>query len=110
MNSIPGLNAFGRELRHASRQLVRSRWFTLTAVLILGLGIGSITAIFSVLDAVLLEPLPFAQPRRLVAIRSVPSETASIPTIEDWQRRSVSFQSLAAYRNWSPEVRTPLGS
>ncbi len=110
MNSIPGLNTLGRDLRHTSRQLVRSPWYTLTAVLILGIGIGSITAIFSVLDAVLFEPLPFAHPRRLIAIRSVPSETASIPTIEDWQRRSISFQSLAAYRGWSPEVRTPLGS
>ena len=61
------------------------------------------------LDAVS-EPLPFPQPDRLVAIRTVPNDTSSIPTIQDWQRRSSSFQSIAAYRNWSPEVRSPLGS
>ena len=110
MNSFPGLETFARDLRYALRQLARSRWFTLTAILTLGVGIGSIAAIFGVLDAVLLEPLPFPQPGRLVAIRTVPNDTSSIPTIQDWQRRSSSFQSIAAYRNWSPEVRTPLGS
>jgi predicted permease len=110
MNSFSGLETFARDLRYACRQLARSRWFTLTAILTLGVGIGSITAIFGVLDAVLLEPLPFPQPDRLVAIRTVPNDTSSMPTIQDWQRRSSSFQSIAAYRNWSPQVRTPLGS
>jgi len=110
LNSFPGIEALVRDLRHGCRQLARSRWFTLTAVLTIGLGMGSIAAIFGILDAVLLEPLPFAQPDSLVAIRTVPNDDASIPTIQDWQRRSSSFQSIAAYRNWSPEVRTALGS
>ena len=110
INSFSGIEAAVRDLRHGCRQLARSRWFTLTSVLTIGLGIGSIAAIFGILDAVLLEPLPFAQPDRLVAIRTVPNDTASMPTIQDWQRRSSSFQSIAAFRNWSPEVRTPLGS
>lgn len=110
MNSFSGIEALVRDLRHGCRQLVRSRWFTLTSVLTIGLGIGSIAAIFGILDAVLIEPLPFAQPDRLVAIRTVPNDRASMPTIQDWQRRSSSFQSIAAYRNWSLEIRTPLGS
>jgi hypothetical protein len=55
-----------RPLRHAFRQLRNSPGFSLTAFLTLSLGIGSCTAIFAVLDAVLLKPLPFAQPDRLV--------------------------------------------
>ncbi|MGA9979304.1 MAG: hypothetical protein WBQ08_11820 [Candidatus Sulfotelmatobacter sp.] len=91
-----------RFLRHALRQLRESPGFALTATLTLALGIGASRAIFTVLDAVLLEPLPFAQPDRLVAVASQPDGVVSIPTMLDYQSRSTTFSSLAAYRDWSP--------
>ncbi len=99
-----------RSLRYALRQLRNSPGFAATAILTLALGIGATTAIFSILDAVLLRPLPFSQPDRLVAIASRPDETVSIPTMQDWQTRGNSFQSIAGYRGWAPTVQSSLGS
>jgi len=93
-------------LRYAFRQLRKSPGFAATAILTLTLGIGSSTAIFAVLDAVLLEPLSFPQPDRLVAVESQPDRTVSIPTMQDYQSRSTTFSSLAAYRQWSPTQKT----
>jgi len=89
-------------IRYALRQLRQSPGFAFTAVLTLALGIGASTALFAVLDAVLLRPLPFAQPDRLVAIRAMPDGIASVPTVQDWGKRSHSFVSLTAYRSWTP--------
>jgi predicted permease len=97
-------------LRYGLRQLRNSPGFAVTAILTLALGIGATTAIFSILDAVLLQPLPFPHPDRLVAVAAVPDETTSFPTIQDWQSRGNSFQSIAAYRGWSPTVRTTQGT
>ncbi|HEY2002879.1 MAG TPA: ABC transporter permease, partial [Acidobacteriaceae bacterium] len=97
-------------LRYALRQLRNSPGFAATAILTLAVGIGATTAIFSILNAVLLQPLPFPHPDRLVAVASVPDETTSIPTIRDWQSRGNSFTSIAAYRGWSPTVRTTQGT
>jgi predicted permease len=93
-------------LRYALRHLLKSPGVAATAILTLALGIGSSTAIFAVLDAVLLEPLPFAQPDRLVAVASQPDGVVSIPTMLDYQSRSTTFSSLAAYRQWSPSQKT----
>src|SRR3984957_10172115 len=93
-------------LRYAFRQLRGSPGFAATAILTLTLGIGASTAIFAVLDAVLLEPLPFPQPDRLVAVESQPDRSVSIPTMQDYQSRSTTFSSLAAYRQWSPTQKT----
>lgn len=93
-------------LRRALRQLRQSPGFAATAVLTLALGIGSSTAIFAVLDAVLLEPLPFAQPDRLVAVAAQPDGVVSVPTMQDYASRSTTFASLAAYRPWSPAQKT----
>jgi hypothetical protein len=57
-----------QHLRYTARLLVKSPGFTITAILILGFGIGVNTAIFSLINAVLLKPLPFSQPDRLVRI------------------------------------------
>jgi predicted permease len=93
-------------VRYALRQLRESPGFAATAILTLTLGIGSSTAIFAVLDAVLLEPLPFPQPDRLVAVESQPDRSVSIPTMQDYLSRSTTFSSLAAYRPWSPTQKT----
>jgi predicted permease len=93
-------------VRYALRQLRESPGFAATTILTLALGIGASTAIFAVLDAVLLEPLPFTQPDRLVAVSSQPDGVVSIPTMQDYQSRSTTFSSLAAYRVWSPTQKT----
>jgi predicted permease len=95
---------------YALRQLRNSPGFAATAILTLALGIGATTAIFSILDAVLLQPLPFPHPDRLVAVAVLPDEIVSGPTLHDWQTRSHSFQSIAGYRGWSPTVQSSLGS
>jgi predicted permease len=97
-------------LRYAIRQLRNSPGFAVTAILTLALGIGATTAIFSILDAVLLRPLPFPHPERLVAVAVLPDEIVSVPTIHDWQTRGHSFQSIAGYRGWAPTVQSSLGS
>ncbi len=99
-----------RSIRFALRQFRNAPGFTVIAVLTLALGIGATTTIFSVLDAVLLEPLPFPQADRLIALSSTPWNGVSIPTIEDWQARSRSFLSIAAYRGAVPTVRSARGS
>lgn len=96
------------DVRYALRKLRESPGFATTAILTLALGIGASTAIFAVLDAVLLEPLPFAQPARLVAVVSQPDRVVAIPTMQDYQSRSTTFSSLAAYREWSP-AQSPTG-
>jgi predicted permease len=93
-------------VRYALRHLRQSPGFAATAILTLAIGIGSPTAIFAVLNAVLLEPLPLAQPDRLVAVASQPDGVVSIPTMQDYQSLSTTFSSLAAYRQWSPSEKT----
>src|SRR5271156_2069053 len=94
-----------RLFRYALRQLRENPGFAATAILTLTIGIGASTSIFAVLDAVLLEPLPFAQPDRLVAVIPQPDDDTSIPTMQDYLTRSTTFQNLGAYRNWSPTQR-----
>ena len=86
----------------ALRQFRKTPGFTAIAIVTLTLGIGASTAIFAVLNAVLLEPLPFAEPNRLVAVASQPDAVVAIPTMQDYATRSNTFTSLAAYRQWSP--------
>ena len=93
----------------AIRQLYRSRSFAFTAILILGVGIGLTTAMYSVLYAVVLQPLPFRQSDQLVALSAKPWENFSFPTLQDWQRRTHAFESLAAYGGWSPRIESSAG-
>src|SRR5687767_3479051 len=78
-------------MRYALRTLLRAPAFTLTAALTLALGIGATTAIFSVINAVLLEPLPYHEPDRLVVTR------LSFPDYRDMQRASRSFEQTAVW-------------
>ncbi len=93
----------------ALRQLRRSAGFSAIVVLILAIGIGVTTAMYSVLHAVVLEPLPFPQPDRLVALSAKPWEYVSFPTLEDWQSRTHAFQSIAAHTGWSPHIESAAG-
>jgi predicted permease len=91
-----------QDIRYALRTLVKNPGFTVVAVLTLALGIGANTALFSVVNGVLLNPLPFSAPDQLVALYAnrVHLERASIsyPNFLDWQRENHSFASLAAFR------------
>ena len=104
--------AIWNDLRYALRQLRRSPGFTLTAALTLALGIGAATAIFSLVDTVLLRPLAFPHPEQLVALdtlsrgdaaggeATLPSDT-SYPNFFDWRTRAQSFDALASYQGTS---------
>jgi predicted permease len=95
------------DLKLAFRQLRKSPGFTLVAVLTLALGIGANTAIFSVVNAVLLKPLPFPSPDRLVAVgsinlkdpdRSHQFNSLSYPDFFDFRSQNHTFQSISCYR------------
>lgn len=101
------------DLRHALRQLSRAPGFALTALLTLALGIGATTAIFTLVYDVMLRPLPFPQPGRLVVLQERVAEFRDIyPELPvsanhffNWQRNSRSFQSMTAIEQES----LPLG-
>src|SRR6516165_9797495 len=88
------------DVRHSLRVLIKSPGFTIVAVLALALGIGANTAIFSVIDKVLLAPLPFAESERIMRVeRKFPNghgSSVSIPKFEAW-KKSGSFDAMAAY-------------
>jgi putative ABC transport system permease protein len=89
-----------QDVRYALRQLVRAPGFTAVALLTLALGIGANTAIFSVVNGVVLKPLPFAEPHRVIRIHSTrhgDKAAVSAPDFLDWRRDSRSFESMAAY-------------
>ena len=90
------------DLRYAFRQLVKNPGFAGVAILTLALGIGACTAIFSVVNGVLLRPLDFPQPDRIVVIRETnlpqfPEFSVSPPNYLDWAKQTKSWQYLAAY-------------
>jgi putative ABC transport system permease protein len=93
------------DLRYALRQLRKSPGFTLIAVLTLALGIGANTAIFSVIYAVLLQPLPYPSPDRLTILTETdanqPQISVSFPDYVDWRRDNTVFEHLAISRRES---------
>ena len=103
---LPWLDELQQDLRYALRLLRRDLGFTIVAILILGIGIGANTAVFSLVNAVLLRPLPFRDPGRLVWIANhypgnethgLSGESTRVAVLEEWQRRSRSFTGLSAY-------------
>jgi len=91
-----------RDVRFALRSYRRAPGFTAVAVLTLALGIGTTTAAFSIIDAVLIRPLPYEKPERIVVLtgrdslgHDIPS--VSVPTFDDWRDESRSFSAIALY-------------
>ena len=93
-----------QDLRYGWRSLLRARAVTLTALVALALGIGGTSAIFSVVDAVLLEPLPLGDPGRIVAILHHRDRPVAPANFLDWQRRTTSFAQMGAAEAWTPSV------
>lgn len=96
------MQTFWQDVRYSLRTLGKNPGFALVAILTLALGIGANTALFSVVNGVLLNPLPFPQPRELVAAYARTPEfsrsSISYPNFQDWQRENHSFSALAAFR------------
>jgi putative ABC transport system permease protein len=97
-----------QDLKYAWRTLRQAPGFTVVAVLTLGLGIGANTAVFSVIDAVLLRPLPFPHPERLVTLweRELGGATmnTSYANFLDWRQRSRTFDAMAVLSYWTPSI------
>jgi predicted permease len=101
-----------RDVRYACRSLRTGPGFAAAAILTLALGIGANTAIFSVVEGVVLSPLPFRQPDRLVMVRennlTLKREmSVSYPDFLDWQRTARSFEQMAAIRFGSFDLTSP---
>jgi len=106
LRGLPRVETFFQDIRYALRMLRKNPGFAIAAVMTLALGIGGNTAIFTVINAVLLRPLHFQNPERLVTLwESNPQQemdraTVSPPNFVDWRTQSQTLEHIAAYRYW----------
>ena len=117
MTTAGVIDSLARDARHAVRGLRRSPLFTLVALLTLAIGIGATTAVFSVVDGVLLKPLPYPQPERLVAVRHDAPGAGGLAGVDTGLNLSPSM--MVTYRDqgrsfekiglWGPIIATVTG-
>src|SRR5262245_10067484 len=94
------------DLRYGARMLIKNPGFTLIAVITLALGIGANTAIFTVINAVLLKSVPYQDPERIVLLwGEVPSlnehhDQVSATDVADWRKLNSVFEDVATYKHW----------
>jgi predicted permease len=108
MRGIGFLDALVQDVRCGARMLRKNPGFTWVAVLMLALGIGANTAIFSVVNAVLLRPLPYPAPDRLVLVshyRAIGGESSFGSVFLEWRDQAKSFEQIAAYTNGIADLR-----
>jgi putative ABC transport system permease protein len=92
-----------QDLRYGIRMLLKHPWFTCTVVLTLALGIGANTALFSIINALILRPLPLPQPEQIVQVWEVSRQSGNLkfpvalPNMVDWRTQGSSFAHIAAY-------------
>src|SRR4029453_6329911 len=114
VSGFPSLDALAQDLRYGVRMIRRQRGFSLLVVLLIAIGVGANTATFSLVDAILLRPLPYPRADRLVVVREViplkadiyPSVPASSGDFLEWRSRVAAFDSLAGM---APEQQTLSG-
>ncbi len=106
-DAVLGLDGLARDVKLALRQLRKSPGFAATVIATLALGIGANTTVFSIVDAVLLRPLPYHQPQRLVEVQSsdvgqqYEGSDVSYPDFFDWRAQNRSFEQLVSYHDTS---------
>src|ERR1017187_6773114 len=96
-----------QDFRHALRVLRRSPGVTAAALAALALGIGANTAVFSLMDAVVLRPLPYPNPDRLMSLHTTNrgrANNTSWPMFRDWQEQNRVFERIAAYQGGSASL------
>lgn len=103
MRGVNLMGHFLQDLRYAVRSIRKRPGFTVLAVLVMGLGVGANTAVFSVVDAVLLRPLAYRGADRIVTLASADRTGASLtyvsaPDFRDWREQSGSFDAMAYYK------------
>lgn len=99
--SIPFLDELGRDIRFGLRSLLKTPGFAIIAILLIGVAIGVNTAVFSVINTVLLQPLTYPHPQELVQLRNTSPQgsfpAANIPKFNLWHQQTSVFQQVAAY-------------
>src|SRR5215470_3548913 len=104
------MSKFFRDLRYSVRMLLKSPGFTTVAVLSIALGVGANTAVFSVINAVLLKSLPYNEPQNLMLLWGTGNtgvalenrSQVSATDVADFRSQSTSFEDVATYAGWNP--------
>jgi macrolide transport system ATP-binding/permease protein len=113
-NRVEWFDEFIRNVTFAIRQHARHPNFAVTAILVLALGMGASVAIFAFVDAALIKPLPYTEPRRLVHVTesdsALPRVNLSYLDYTDWKRMNTVLSSLDAFTGWSLLLSTPTGA
>ena len=100
MNVAAWLDALRKDLSYGCRVLMKSPGYTLAGVLSLAIGIGANTAMFGVVRAVLLRPLPYPRPQQLMQIGHARDRNAvTIPELQFWKANTAAFAAAAGYRH-----------
>lgn len=110
------LEGIWRDLRYGARTLMRSPGFSVTAILVMALGIGASTSLFTIIRSVLLKPLPFREPDKLVMLyehfreqNQYPYNVVAPAVFHDWREKTHGFQDMAAWHWWAGAITTDSG-